>query len=303
MSWIRGWLEGVVDSRGRITATFSDMEVVEGHLPKNGEEFGANPEALQALNERVPTSFATLARLGAGVAVVLQVACLKWARDAWVPKLAEKFGEYGPQGLLCLLQDLGAGGTWLCADVCAGVPTVTNIFGGAFTEIVELGLFKPEGWGKFVLPGASDYQSLVNNEQEREWADHQPNFPSGMEIPVDIPSFTMVDEINGIDTVLSGEPGPGSIEAIVIASAKLPNHDWLVRDIEHIRDNDGNAKFALNRHPAVICPRPGKSPLMFQFGPSGLDINTPVIPLSGEALDLCVNRKVETVLRALDWLS
>ena len=293
---------------GSVKASFDDMEVVEGPRPKSGEEFGANPDALQVLNERIPgTRFATPVRLGAGVAVVIEdVLRLKWAKDAWMAKLPEKFGDFGPQALLGLIRDLGAGGTYLCADVCAGVPTVPDILGGAFTELVELGLFQPDkGWGRFVLPaGASDYQSLVDEEQGREWADLQPDFPSGGSIEVDLPPL-QADKINGIDAVLSSEPGPGSVEAIVVASIDLPGpgSDWLIRDSEHIRGDDGSAKFALNRRATAICPRQGKSPLMFQFGPTGLDINSPVIPLSGETLDLCANRKVESVLSALGWLS
>ena len=303
MAWTKGKMVFKINGKGRVEANYQLLEIVTDlPRPKKAEEIGADIASLTAINTRTPGKYETTVRLGVGTALVLKnaLSSLKWTRTKWMKKLIFKYGEFGPDGLLGLFRDLPAPSAWCGMDTCNGVLTSENVLGGALQEVVEVGLFNQSGYVQYSLPAELKvHQVLVTEAQEIEWGQLDVQMKPAFQ--ANLNHLSGLDLFNGISCNLSAEPDNGSADIVVLFSIQLPeDNSFLIRDTEHFPDGK-----PVSRRPQVVCPRPGRSPIKFGFGPNGLDLTADVVPLSGEAISLSegvIIEKVFFALKALSWI-
>ncbi|MCX6791300.1 MAG: hypothetical protein NTV62_03910 [Candidatus Gribaldobacteria bacterium] len=272
--------------------------------PKQWNEIGGVKYGeLLKIQERIPkTTFETKARYGSGGGIYVTdvFKLLKWVDDKILDRVKEKYGEFGPEGLLCVFRDWEAPNTFETPDPPMGVGENLDVFANALPELAEIGLYNKDfGWVGFDLyEDLTPWNSLVTREQEKIWNRLHHGFPCYYYLRIKSNS-NLGDRINGQPVILTTEPGAGSCEIMMLAVIDcelLPQKTNLL-----IRDTEFRGDGPCDRKPIVICPRKGKSPLMFFFGPDGPDIKSKIVILGGENLTSC-NNKIRTLLQALAWI-
>lgn len=315
MAYVVGTIQFTCGDDQKIIATLEDMEVVRGPRPKSASEIeGCDQQVLECLNTRESGTYSTRTRLGSGCALIGDIRWLSWGNERVlgnlrreVPELFDSEGTLvSRHGLICLWRDLEAPGTSACADVCAGVPEVTDILAGAFNESVEAGLHTVGADGviepaRLELKG-NRCQSVINDAANREWGRL---YGVSVHFPHTIPVTVMgvdTDSVNGIPCIISSEPRNGSTESIIPLLCELTDVEggWRWRDTEHREDH--GKWVPLNRRPILIIPDPGDAPIMLGFSSSGPDVTATISYLEGKNLRAHTNGKVRSVLRALGWL-
>ncbi len=310
MKHVIGRLSGVVKYDGSINARLTEMDVREGSRPKTAEDFGADRDALAAINLREPgVGFETLARPGAGVALVVpDISVFHSSRDdKFLEKMARRWGGIG-SGLIGPVRDFNAPGDFSRQDVCAGIVEEKDLMMAAFAEIVEMGFYKDDGWARFILPiNLNEYQKRVDDELAMEWSRLAPGFPQKHEIRIS-PFLVARDRINDLPCLLSTEPENGSVEIIISAYVLLSGFGWKVRDTEH---HNGQP---LNRLVALACPRVEATQysdgipdflidsLQLFLGPDGFDRRALPIVLTREYSANYINEKTLNAMRFLGFL-
>lgn len=290
---------------GKISGEIRDLVLHEGPRPRTAQEVGADPKQIERLNTRETGKINTLVRLGVGCALVIEnVNNLSWLSDEkQMDKFKEKIGELRNVALLGSRRDIKAGGTWLCQDICAGVLEEKNILAGAIRELVEVGLYTDEGWGKYVLCDPySIYQSIIDQEQEKTWQVAHPGSHWHTMLQVEPVEGLLCDNINGTDCFISGEPNVGSLEFILVFKTKLELPGWKIMDLETGFSQVNNKTFLLNRQPLAIFPRPNGLPIQLGFASDGLDLGYPIILLCYGNVKMNTNQKVQIVLNRLGWI-
>lgn len=309
-----------------VSAVLDDLRVVEGNRPNSANDIdGCYSEVLEDLARRQPSLTSTRTRLGVGTALVVNdITKLTWGSERVVRNLRTKvpalFDHEGMliarQGLIGLFRDGGAGSTTHCTDVCSGILETTDILAGAYCEGVEAGFYflgkqykqYSVGLGRFVVPtSAGGAQEDVDTAAAAEWC----RLGNDDHLSRDIFSSTVTSHhidnvmIDGTQhrCILSAEPWIGSVEIVFPTLLDLPTVEggWRVRDTEHMETKRGPV--ALNRRPTLIVPLgEGKPPVLLGLGPDGLDLHAPIIYLEGSNLEMTINGKVLSVLKALGWL-
>ena len=315
------YVVGTFEFKDGTVVKISDMEVINGNRPKGPQDIpDCDPEVLRTMDGT------TRARVGAGCALVVDdITRLAWSSDRVmgnlrkkVPELFNANGELiAREGLVGLWRDGGAGGTFWCADVCAGVAEKTDIFAAALRESVEVGLYSMVGSssGATHVPGYARLFPVARNDWYREMQgtlDHSAQeewlrlLGTTYRDPyINLSGYNIPECRNVVDchcTVATTEPESGSVEVVFPMSVGLPEVEggWHVRDTEHM---EVKGKYiALNRRPVLIVPIEGHSPVLLGLGPDGLDPHATIARLEGSNLDMIINSKVRTVLRALGWL-
>ncbi len=292
---------------GKISGEIKDLVLHEGPRPRTAQEVGADPKQIEQLNTRETGKINTLVRLGVGCALVIEnINNLSWLSDEkQMNKFKEKIkiGELQNVALLGSRRDIKAGGTCLCQDICAGVLEEKNIQAGAIRELVEVGLYIDEGWGKYVLGGLySIYQSVIDEEQEETWQIARPGSHWRTMLAVEPVEGVAYDNINGMDCLISGEPNVGSLEFILVMKTKLELPGWKIMDLETGFSQVNNKAFLLNRQPLAIFPRPNGLPIQLGFKSDGLDLGYPIILLCYGNVKTNTNQKVQIVLNRLGWI-
>lgn len=303
---------------GKISGKIEDLVLHEGPRPRTAQEVGADPKQIERLNARETGKINTLVRLGVGCALVVEnILNLSWLSDEkQMDKVREKIGELQNFALLGSRRNIMAGGTCLCQDICAGVLEEKNIQAGAIRELVEVGLYDDLGWGKYVLTGPySIYQSVIDEEQEETWQIAHPgrmltatpgeNWQTahpGTMLAVTPIEGLRYDNINEINCLIAGEPNVGSLEFILVFKTKLELPGWRMMDLETGFNQADNKTFLLNRQPLAIFPHSFGRPIQLGFGPTGLNLDYPIVVLDEHNLVINTNQKVQIVMNRLEWI-
>lgn len=302
--WVVGNLEFLIDDSSKVVASFKDTEEMATPRPKTAEEIGANTrEVLERLNHRIPGSYECRARMGAGVAFFLKdIMALHWGKPELAARIIDKY-NIDRRGFVAPVRSWAAPGTFGQIDTCSGVPSRAEILMGCISNISELGFYRKDGWGKFVLPPTLDpYEKFSTGVQQSVWESLIPGFPMKYEVPITLMEAEAPDKINNIHCILSGESHSGSFEIVIPAMGHLSGTDWLVRNGELLPDGT-----PLNRTVYVICRQLDGAPLAFRFGTTGFDLGSLVTVLEGQNADPdrggAINSKVRKTLKAIGWLS
>jgi len=316
------------DESGRTwtVAEILSMRAVEGERPISAIEIeGCNPEVLATINDVCDgrSQGITAARVGVGVSPVLEdITKLHWSSDIdilerlreKVPGLFDKEGNIiSRQGLVCLFRTGLERGTFWCADACAGGAETTAIDAEAYREMVEVGFYTSRNaiGRPFVGKG---YQDIVDAAaRDTEWLRRITGFSPYLTEHIMVHEWLtppMYDRIYPINNpsrpmlfgALSAEPSVGSIEIILPLLLRFPEYadKWYFCDTEHMKVKGDD--IALNRRPILIVPIEGQAPVMLGFGPDGIDPSGTIAYLEGSNLEMMINGKVKSVLRALGWL-
>lgn len=305
-----------------------DLEVIQGPRPKGSQDIpGCDPDVLRTMHGT------TRARVGTGCALILNdITRLAWSSPRVmgnlrkkVPELFDSGGELvARQGLVGLWRDGGAGGTFWCADVCAGVAESTDLYVAAAKEAVEVGFYQAQDqWARLgrigplshpvstnldlIHPDGESIDRVINQATREEWGrllcrnigeSEQPS------IVLDLFRPDEWDEPNPTipSAVATTEPENGSVEIVYILGVKLPEVDggWRLRDTEHMKIKDDY--IALNRRPVLTVHIKEQAPVLLGFGSDGLDPHATIARLDGSNLETMLNSKTRTVLETLGWL-
>jgi len=238
-----------------------------------------------------------------------------------VPELFDHEGVLIPrQGLLGLWRDGGAGGTFWCADVCAGVAETTDIRLAAMKEAVEVSFYDGNAIGvvqnhMFDANGEMDTADgiryddanvVLQNETLREWSKLLGERPATLVTLQSTMQKCIADygDLDGhcYNISVSTEPDSGSVEVVYRVTVDLPEVEggWHVRDTEHMELRGDYV--ALNRRPVLIVPVEGQAPVLLGFSSEGLDPHGTIARLDRNNLEMLTNSKVRAVLSALGWL-
>ena len=304
MAYVLAALHALIDGNGKITATLKDMVVKDGPRPRAATDFGADISVLEAINARIPGKYNTIVRLGTGVAMTVSDVSGLTALDWFdIAKIQKKYGEIGPNALICPYRDLDAPGAFMVADTASGVPDSLDFMEGCIKEMVEIGLFNDAGYGQYRLcSNLAPWQRHIEREQQFEWSRLNPTMSPGHEVLIN--PTKAPDVVNDQHCILRAEPANGSLEIILTVSASFDYTGWKIRDTEHRPGNptkDEPEWIALDRRFGIICQRRDKPPIMFFFK-GGVDIFACPIILEGEAISTALSDKSFGVLKHLGWL-
>lgn len=220
-------------------------------------------------------------------------------------KLAQKYGPMGELTFLALVRNTGAPTVWNVAEPAGGMAEDYDLPTEQIGETVELGVYKEDGWMRFVLEGlTAGFQVKLTAEQEFCWQVMNPSLTKKYEAPITFLPYG-ADSLNGQRGHLVAGP-VGDFQILSIAKLDLPDTGWRLRDLELRPGNvdRGEAEWvALDRKVVGIMPRSGKSPMLYEFAKEGgLDHCGLHLALSGEALYYNVSHLTIPTLKMLGWL-
>ncbi len=239
--------------------------------------------------------------IGGGAALVIENAltALSFPKASLVQKIVEEFGVFGPSALLCPVRDLNAFHP-LRADVSIEAVQSKDVIAHALQAIATIGFYRKDGgWARMIVPEEySEYQGIVDEIQEKSWGIIQPGFSCEYEVQLEIPHL-FKDMLDKKPCIISAEVSVPSVEFVFLFKVTLEGFEWLIRDLRCVGQNS----IPLDRMLTAIMPRPnGKQPIALMFGPDGLNIKFPIIPLVEELWDTLLTIKAQSVLLAFDWL-
>lgn len=307
MPWVKGIVSGCIEDDGRIIAMTREIEVVATPKPRTFEESGSDAEAFDRLQRRVPGEFETVAHFGGATAVLVRFNALALLSDSLMAKLVQKYGTWGDTAFMAPVRNIAGGGRWNDAEPCGGMFEGEK-GGWSFEwleETCELGVFKDDGWCKFVLPQElSSFQEAFDRQQKFWWSVVRPGFSCRHEAPIQFLPIgkDLFDGVHGIITA-----GPvGDFAPTRIAELHLEGLGWRFLDTETMDVNRGKEMphyVPLHRKVVAIVPREGKAPLVLELHPEGhLHPGGHHFVLCGENVELCVTHIAKAVLEALGWI-
>lgn len=307
MAWVQGLVTGVIAPDGTITATRSELVVREGTRPKSIGEAGADPEVFDRIRNRTPGEFRTLGFLGGTTAIVVPFRALAWLEEHLMDRLCAKYGfaRWPDDVLVMLVRNTAAPAIQNSAEPAGGMADGTNLLLDQLEEIVEVGVFRDDGWVRFLLPRElGEHQAAFDAEQRHAWEIVRPGFPGRYEATLEVLSIgsDTLDGRRGVVTV-----GPvGDFSFLHLARLHLDGTGWRLLDTEARpgnRDAGEPAWVALRRTVMVVVPRPSKSPIGFHFSnrDGGLHPCGIHVALSGEAWDLNLTHLGRAAIEALGW--
>lgn len=307
MAWVQGLITGVIAPDGAITATASELVVHGGKRPSSIAEAGADSEVFNRIRRRTPGAWRTSAFLGGATAITVPFRSLAWLPAPLMDRLAVKYGidMWPDAALVMLVRNTAAPAIQNSAEPAGGMADGTNLLLDQLEEIVEVGVFRDDGWVRFLLPHELGvHQAAFDAEQRRAWEVVRPGFPGRYEATLEVlpVGSDTLDDRRGVVTV-----GPvGDFSFLHLARLHLEGTGWRLLDTEARpgnRDAGEPEWVALRRIVMVVVPRPGKSPIGFHFSnregslhPCGIHV-----ALSGEALDLNLTHLGRAAIEALHW--
>lgn len=307
MAWARGLAEGVIAPNGDITASLSDLTVIEGPRPSHIETVGADPEAFDRIRHRAPGNFTTLGFLGGATAIVVPFRSLAWLEGRLMERLRVKygFGALPDEALVMLVRNTGAPAIQNAAEPAGGMADTTHLLLEQLEEVVEVGVCREDGWVRFVLPAdLRAHQERFDAEQRNVWSFVRPGFPQRYEAPIDILPIGR-DTLEGRRGVVTVGP-VGDFSFLHLARLSLKGDGWRLFDTEcHPgKPEAGEPEWvALRRIVMVVVPRPGKSPIGFHFGDDGgLHPCGIHVAVSHEAWGLNLTHLGRAAIEALGWV-
>lgn len=312
--WVQAHVSGRIDYDGRIIAYTSDHVGMDS--PRPGENFADSGADLQVFErfwryqktgQFVTGPFDTLAYIGGATAIVVKPSTLELLPKPLMEKLSAKYGPMGELMYLAEVRNTGAPTIWNVAEPSGGMAEDFNLVAEQIGETVELGVYRDNGWLRFLLsPELAEHQDRLDEEQ-RLWRQVvRPGFPCQYEAPL---QFLPVgkDSLDGRSGIIVAGP-VGDFSHLAVAELILSGEGWKVLDTESRPGNPEKGEpewVALRRKIVGITPRKGKSPMMYEFAPDGgLDHCGLHIALSGEALENNISHLSGAVLgpRGLNWL-
>lgn len=313
MAWVQGLVTGAIAPDGTITATRSELVVREGTRPKSIGEAGADPEVFDRIRNRTPGEFRTLGFLGGATALLVPFHALTWLSKPLMDRLAKKYGvaRWPEEVLVMLIRNTAAPAIQNAAEPAGGMADGTNLLLDQLEEIVEVGVFRNDGWVRFLLPPHElgrelrAYQAVFDAEQRHVWEVVRPGFPCRYEATLEILPIGR-DTLDGRCGVVTVGP-VGDCSFLHLARLHLEGVGRRILDTEARPGNReaGEPEWvALRRIVMVIVPRPGRSPIGFHFSnregslhPCGIHV-----ALSGEAWDLNLTHLGRAAIEALNWI-
>lgn len=273
MTWVRGVVSGVVETDERIVAVIRDVEIMTTPRPATFEASGADLEVFERLRTRPrpPGPFETVAFFGGATAVLVPFQALSLLPPGQMEKLLQKYGAWGEEAFMAPVRTTSGAGRWNDAEPCGGMFEGPKD-GWPFEwlgEVCELGVYRDDGWVKFVLPAELAHcQAAFDETQAFWWAVTRPGFPCQYEAPI---KFLEVgnDRLDGVPSILTAGP-VGDFSATRTARLELSGTGWRFLDTESRpgkREAGEPEWVGLGRKVVAIVQRFGKAPLMFELAP------------------------------------
>lgn len=299
-------VESSIQLDGRIECRTADLVVMEGPKPKSIAEVGGNPTMFDRIRNRTPGEFSTSAFFGGATALLVPWRALTLLDERSMGLLATKYGiaQWPEEALIMLVRNSAAPTIQNAAEPAGGMAETTDLAIEQAKEIVEVGVYRDDGWVRFMLLGSlAQGQAAFDTEQQEAWRAVQPASVRAHTVTLEHLAIgqDILDNRHGIITV-----GPvGDFSFLSIARLHLEGTHWQLYDAECTLGNaeKGEPKWiALRRTVMVVVPRPGRSPIGFHFGedgglhPSGIHV-----PLSGEAWDLNLTHLGRAAIEAMGW--
>ncbi len=268
-------VENDISPTGLMSLQLSDIRVLTGERPKGPQDIpGCDAAVLEAIGQRMPGRYSTVARLGAGVYPFLDrsaVPHLVYGN----PRVMTAFGKYCQDpsepieelkawgyGMLGLERDAMAGGTQWCMDPGFGIVATDDLVWAAVSEFAEeFGFAKPgkeKGRARIRARGRfASLQERIDDTQEAAWklTGDVPAIDDSIEIilePLAFPGAARAfDQVSGggankLSCIGSVEVHTGSLEIGLLAVVQTSG-PVAVRDLEAVFNPDGSLKFMLNR--------------------------------------------------------
>lgn len=306
MPWVKGIVSGRIEDDGRIIAMTRDIEVVQTDKPRTFEESGSDAAVFDRLQRRVAGAFETVAHFGGATAVLVRSDALALLSDPLMAKLVQKYGLWDDTTFIAPVRTTSGGGRWNDAEPCGGM------FEGEkdgwpfewLEETCELGVFREDGWLRFILPEElRSFQEAFDRRQSFWWSVVRPGFSCRHEAPI---RFLPIgrDHFDGIHGIITAGP-VGDFAITRIAQLYLEGTGWHFLDTESRpgnRDKGEPEWVPLHRKVVAIVPREGKAPLMLELHPEGhLHPGGLHLAIDGENKELVVTHIGKAVLEALGW--
>lgn len=306
--WMRARVEGRVGEDGTIAADVVEIEPGEGRPPRRVEDIpGADSAVLDRLQHRVPGEFSTWCWPGGATAIAAPWDGLLTLGEPLIKRLEEKYGPWEGTVFLGEVRNTGAPAIWNVAEPSGGMAQRPDLRLEAMLEIVEMGVYQPDGWAAFNVSALAEenYTARVALEQAGWWGRIAPRLECGYELalePLDIGD----DRFNGQPGIVSARR-EGDLGFLTGARLMLePGDDWRLRDLEAHFDEQAKQWRMLDRKIiAVVRRHENHSPLMFEFAPDGgLDPCGLHVALSGEAVEYNISHLFRQMLgpHGLGWL-
>lgn len=306
MPWVKGIVSGCVEDDGRIIATTRNIEVMPTPKPATFEASGSDAAVFDRLRRRVPGAFETVAHFGGATAVLVRSDALALLPDSHMEKLRAKYGAWEPEAFIAPVRTTSGGGRWNDAEPCGGM------FEGDrsrwpfewLEETCELGVFKEDGWLRFVLPEElAQFQGAFDAKQAFWWSVVRPGFPRRYEATI---SFLPIGNDRFDDAVGIVTAGPvGDFAVTRVARLSLDGTGWRFLDTESRPGNPDKGELNLVplwRKVVAIVKREGKAPLMLELHPEGhLHPGGLHLAIDGENKELVVTHIGKAVLETLGW--
>lgn len=304
--WIQAVVHGEIDSNGNIIATIAQKVGMNTPRPRERfEDSGADWETFDRLRNRIPGEFKTPAYMGGATSILVRTKSLKWLPEDLMAKLRVKYGPLGESTLIAMVRNTGAPTIWNVAEPSGGMAEDFNLRAEQIGETVEVGVYRRDGWLRFVLEDIlSDFQTKIDQEQSLWWAVAKPGLPQKYEAKIRFLPYGL-DSLDGQQVFLVAGP-VGDLQILSIAQLALPGSGWLLQDLEarpDLDDKDETIWLSLNRKVVGITPREGRSPMLYEFAKEGgLDHCGLHLALSGEALEYNISHLIRPTLKILGWI-
>lgn len=346
MPWAKGLVSGEVTADGRIIAQTRGLQVMENAKPPDPAAAiaeGLDVQACQGVNARLPGIFKFTAHFGGATAMLVPWSALTLLDERRMARLLGKYYGYMPEAerrfpewvAVMHVRNTGAPARQNDAEPSGGMAEITDLLADQVEEMVEMGVYRDDGWVRFRLPAElASHQETFIREQEYVWHILKPDFPHYYGANLELLSVGR-DQFNSRAGILAAGP-VGDFSFTVVTKLHLRGTGWKFVDLETMqvarqRPDDpwgeDRKTVPMRRHMVVIAPRlgggiteiemrrssgarevpvgqfPGRSPVVFQLNADGaLDDFGHHFVLDGENRELAVTHIGRAVLEALGWL-
>lgn len=304
MVWIQGDLAITIAHDGSIDVDARALNVRDGPPPVSLAASGADPMVLAAIRHRTPGAYGMRTFLGGATATLVPTRALRWLDARSMKLIRAKHGELPEVVCVMLVRDSAAPAAQNAAEPTGGVAESTDLFLEQVREIVEVGVYRDDGWMRFLLPEhLRAYQHAFDEEQQAVWSCVRPGFPQQHTAPLAFLPYGK-DRFLGRQCVVT----TGAVSNVLflsIARLELPvdGAPWRLCDME-CRPGIGQEPpwVPLRRTVVIVMPRDGRSPLLMECAPDGGVHPCGIhVPLSHEALDVTVTDLGRATVEVLGW--
>lgn len=240
--WMRTRVCGYVREDGSIEASVTAIEPGEGKKPGSLEAVGdANPAAFNVIRDRAPCiPFETWCSIGGATAIMAPYSSLLTFPGDGNDRLAESFeSRWAEMVLLETVRNTFAPGGRLLRHVCeptGGGAESNDLELWKRLETVEMGVYKPTGWGEFHGNWPIEHETAVHAEQKRCWKVADPKLRHTFNVMLH-PMDVGVDTFNGQRGLFCCGPVGDITFLTVVGLDPLGETDLMLRDLEMGRDS------------------------------------------------------------------